>query len=236
MFKRIFFLLVCLICLICGYFFIYSIPLKQENITDLIAENIPDTVLFTLKKGDILVRPNWYGMPGSYAVSGGRKYGHVAIVTEEATGRNMDEALAKALVVEALFFDQATRKFQFKKENQIREAPASVSFGKRFKGIRYRLRYNLTAAQTESMIHFLRNQLEGGYNILSLKRELKIGAGNDSLIQTLKCKNWHCATLTWEAFYLVAGIDIDANKGLLIYPSDIIASKYFDLPGGRVQF
>jgi hypothetical protein len=235
MIKNRLFLLICFACLLVGYLF-FSNNAEPKKTDDLITEIIPDSVQFTLKKGDILVRPNWDGMPGSSAIQGGRKYGHVAIVTGEATGKTVDEALAKALVVEALFFDQATRKFQFKKENQIREAPASVSFGSRFKGIRYRLRYNLTDDQTKDMIHFLRNQLNGGYNILSLKKHLKVESNKDNLVKTLTCDSWHCATLTWEAYYLVAGIDIDANKGLLIYPSDIIASKYFDLPGGRVRF
>jgi uncharacterized protein YycO len=47
---------------------------------------------------------------------------------------------------------------------------------------------------------------------------------------------WHCATLAWEAFYPVTDTDMDANNGLAIYPSDIVASKNFDLPDGRIRF
>lgn len=230
------FLLVLITCLLGWYFLFHSNKTKYEQANEVVAEMILDSVPFSLKKGDILVRPNWDGMPGTYTIKGGRKYGHVAIVTEEASGNTVEETLAKASVVEALFFDQATRKFQFRKENQIRETSALISFGKRFKGIRYRLRTNLSDEQTREMIHFLRNQLDGGYNILSLKKHLEVDVKKDSLVQTLKSDSWHCATLAWEAFYLVSGIDIDENKGLLIYPSDIIASKYFDLPDGRVRF
>jgi hypothetical protein len=234
--KKKFIWIVLFTCLIGWYFISNSKSIESADKGKLHPEMIPDSMPFALKTGDILVRPNWDGLPGSCAVKDGRKYGHVAIVTEGSSGNTIDEALAKTSVVEALFFDQATRKFQFKKENQIRETSASISFGKRFKGIRYRLRTSLTEDQAKLMVQFLRNQLDGGYNILSLKKSVELGVKKDSVVQTLKCNSWHCATLAWEAYYLVAGIDIDANKGLLIYPSDIISCKYFDLPGGRIRF
>jgi hypothetical protein len=204
--------------------------------SDIHTEMIPDTARFTLSKGDILVRPNWGWMPGSCYVRNGRKYGHVAIVTDDATGKTIEEALSKASVIEALFFDQGTRKFQFNKKDQIRERKAIVSFGGRFKGIRYRLRMDLTDDQTEKMIHFLRNQLDRGYNILSFKKQFESASERESALKNMKNSDWHCATMIWEAYYLVANIDIDGNGGIFIYPADIIASKYFDLPGGRICF
>lgn len=219
-----------------GIYFFPSDKTNTNSQTGIYEIVLPDTARFELKKGDILVRPNWTGMPGSCAIPNGRMYGHVAIVTEDASGKTIEETLAKASVVEALFFDQATRKFQFKKENQIRETSASISFGNRFKGIRYRLRTQLSDDQVKRMIQFLRNQLDGGYNILSLKNRDEVLPPQDSIIRNLKPSNWHCATLAWRAYYLVSGLDIDANKGLLIYPSDIIQSKCFDLPGDRVRF
>lgn len=184
---------------------------------------------FELLEGDILVRPNWSWLPGSSPVEGGRKYGHVAIVTKSASGSTITEALEKALVAEALFFDQATKEFQFKKENQIREGKAIVSFGKKFTGIRYRLRMPLTEKQKQQISSFSRAQLKGGYNILSVKRKNQKNEKFDNL-------DWHCATLVWQAYYLATGIDIDANGGLFIYPSDIIAHPVFDKPGGIVRF
>jgi uncharacterized protein YycO len=41
-------------------------------------------------------------------------------------------------------------------------------------------------------------------------------------------KIWYCSLLIWEAFYTVAGIDLDSNGGLMVYPNDLIASPYFD--------
>jgi len=182
------------------------------------------------------VRPNWGWLPGSSSSFEGRKFGHVAIVAEGASGNSVDEALKKAQVIEALFYDQATQKFQFIKKDQIRETAASVSFGEKFKGIRYRLRLELTNRQADSLIFFLHNQLNGGYNIFSSKKSATQINERKKYFQMLKDENWHCTTLAWEAFRLTAGVDIDANRGLIVYPADIVAAPLFDLPGGRVRF
>lgn len=195
-----------------------------------------DGYVFELRSGDILVRPNWSWLPGSCDLFKGRVFGHVAIVTEGATGHTPDEALEKAKVIEAILFDQATRRFQFHKSDQLINRKALISFGPRFKGLRYRLRMNLTEIEVNAIRQFLVNQLQGGYNILSLKKHF--GSKNDKeyALSHIKQNSWHCATLAWEAFYLVKDLDIDANQGLAIYPNDILASKYFDLPDGRIRF
>jgi hypothetical protein len=234
--KKVLFRLLFVTALIGYIFFTASKKITSSLETGLYTEIIPDTSRFTLRKGDILVRPNWEWLPGSCSVRNGRKYGHVAIVTEDAAGKTIGEALSKASVIEALFFDQGTRKFQFNREDQIRECKAVISFGERFKGIRYRLRMDLTDDQTENMIHFLRNQLDNGYNILSTKKKFRSASEREYALQNMKNSDWHCASLIWEAYYLASYIDIDANRGIFIYPSDIIASRYFDLPGGRVCF
>lgn len=197
---------------------------------------ISDSTSFTLETGDLLVRPNWGWLPGSCQVFNGRRYGHVAIVTAGASGNTVTEALSKATVVEALFFDQGTRKFQFHKADQIRERSASVSFGKRFRGIRYRLRTNLTDEQKADIVSFVRNQLDGGYNILSSKINFDTPSERTLKLTSIKNKSWHCATLAWEAFYLAAATDIDGNKGMFIYPSDIITADCFSAPGDIVCF
>jgi hypothetical protein len=79
-----------------------------------------DSGPFNLKKGDILVRPNWSWLPGSFPVKDGGRFGHVAIVTDEVTENSVGEALRKTTVIEALFYDQATRNFVFRNEDQIR--------------------------------------------------------------------------------------------------------------------
>ncbi len=199
----------------------------ENNVFNI--EPVSENTFFELKKGDLLVRPNSDNLPGSIAIPYGRMYGHVAIVTEGARGNTIREVLEKTKVVEALFFDQATRKLQWNKKNQIREGKAIVSFGDRFKTIRFRLRANITGEQADEMVRFVRNQLDGGYNILSLKRKDRNAAGMIN-------KDWHCATLVWEAYYLFSGTDIDANGGIFIYPSDIIANPVFNIPEGRVRF
>lgn len=211
-------------------------PKKTVTLDESVTVSLPDTARIELKKGDILVRPNSEKLPGTCSIKNGRRYGHVAVVIKDASGSSIDEALSKAKVIEALFFDQQTRKFQFARKDQIREASAITSFGKRFKGIRYRLRMDLTDDQIEEMIGFLKNQLDGGYNLLSAKKKFESDIRRKSEVMNNTNSNWHCATLVWEAFYLSAGIDIDANGGIFIYPADIIASRYFDLPGGRVCF
>lgn len=217
-------------------FFLISFKGKSSGESDYNASLISDTASFTLLKGDILARPNWEGMPGSWSVRNGRRYGHSALVTEGATGNTIEEALSKASVVEAVFFDQGTREFQFNKADQITERKAIISFGKRFKGIRYRLRMDLTDQQIEKMVKFVRAQADGGYNLLSLKKRFASASERESALANLKNRNWHCVTIIWEAFYLTSNTDIDENKGIFIYPSDIIASGHFDLPGGRICF
>jgi hypothetical protein len=229
-------LLICIACLVAWLYCSLisdsgSFVRTVENTTTL-AENVP----FTLKKGDILIRPNWGFLPGSCSMEHGRRSGHVAVVTEEAKGKDVQEALEKATVVEALFWDQGTHKFLFNKRDQIREGKAIVSFGNRFKGMRYRLRLNITVSQADILVQFLRNQLDGGYNIFSLKKYFSSYPEKAQALSQLKAANWNCATLTWETFYLVTGVDIDANQGLLIFPNDIIACRSFDLPEGRILF
>jgi hypothetical protein len=86
------------------------------------------------------------------------------------------------------------------------------------------------------MISFLRNQLDGGYNILSAKKKFETVSERNLALVNTKNLSWHCATLIWETFYLVTGTDLDQNGGVIIYPADIIASKYFDSADGRVCF
>jgi len=227
------FLYVGLLEFLCSFSFNFGYTVSASNIH---SELMSDTAMFVLRKGDILARPNWAGMPGSSKVENGKKSGHVAIVTAGASGKTPEEALEKAMVIEALFFDQATRKLQFKRENQIRETTATVSFGQRFKGMRYRLRMNLTDEQTDQVIKFMQSQLDRGYSLLSLKKRFNVKDHKESVSRKLRNANWNCATLVWEAFYLSVGIDVDSNKGLPVFPADIITSKYFDQPEGRICF
>lgn len=180
---------------------------------------------FTLEAGDILVRPNLNWLPGSSKVTSGRNFGHVAIVVKGAEENTLEETLKKARVIEAVIFDQETRTFIFDTQKQIRIAPALVSFGKRFEGIRYRLRMNLNDQQKQDIIGFLSQKVStGSYSLFSNKVTLE------------KKEIWNCATLTWYAIIINSAIDIDCNKGSLVYPNDFIRSTYFNSRAGRIRF
>lgn len=193
---------------------------------------MPLNTVFEFRKGDILARPNKY-LPLSLSVPGGRRYGHVAVVVEAGKGNTVEEALKKTIVVEALFYDQKTRSFLFDKEEQVRLENAWVSFGEKYNGNRYRLRINLTNSQADEIADFMMAQLNARYNIFSLKNGVGFAF---SKRKPSNRSSWHCATLTWKSFEQITGIDLDGNKGLLIFPSDIIGSGHFNGPDQRVRF
>jgi len=191
---------------------------------------------FTLQPGDILARPNLNWLPGSSKVSSGRKFGHAAVVIRGATGNSPEEALQKALVIEAFVFDQATRRFVFSREKQVRMVPARISFGNRFSGIRYRLRIPLDPQQQEMIDLFLNAQIgKCRYKIFSNTRDCTDETGKTDSFPTDYC-GWNCATLIRYSFCRAAGINIDANQGTIVYPNDIINSPVFHSSEGRLRF
>ena len=192
---------------------------------------------FSLKTGDLLVRPNWNWVPGSSTASGGRTYGHVAIVVQGAEGKSVREALRKAVVIEALLFDQRTRKFIFGSKEIVRKTSAYTSFGERFVGRRYLLRMNLPPAQQHALVQFLYCQLkDDSYTIFSFKKKSGFPPGSIKAFHPADQHKWNCATLAWYAFQYATGKDIDSNSGILIFPNDIVRSHYFDSPEKRVRF
>lgn len=203
----------------------FSVPLFDET-----------SESFTLKPGDLLVRPNLNWLPGSSKVVSGRNFGHVAIVVEGAEGNTLDEAMAKAMVIESVIFDQATRTFILDKQKQLRKVPAIISFGRRFEGIRYRLRMDLDESEREQLLKFLfQKPGNSGYNLFSTKMKAEsqlAGTANGSKNN----EHWNCATLVWFSVLLVSGDDIDSNKGFWVYPNDIIRSQHFNSSGGRMRF
>jgi len=191
---------------------------------------------FTLQPGDILARPNLNWLPGSSKVSSGRNFGHASIVVLGATGNSPDEALQKALVVEAFLFDQATRRFEFREEKQVRLAPAGISFGTRFSGIRYRLRMPLDPQQQEMLILFLNAQVgKCRYKAFSDTKDCPGEKMQTDSPPAANC-GWNCATLAWYSMCYAAGINIDFNRGNFVYPNDIINSAMFNTSEGRLRF
>jgi hypothetical protein len=193
--------------------------------------------VFTFEKGDILIRSNINYLPGTSEAPSGRKFGHAAIVVQRGEGKSIDEALSKAIVVEGIIYDQASRSFEFDSKKQVRKTTAKISFGNRFAGIRYRLRTKLTNEQKETMRQFLEYQLaKHRYDLFSTKdTELALSISK-SMYNLLDGKKWNCTTLCWFAFMNATSLDIDSNKGLLVYPNDIIRCKYFDGDNGRIRF
>lgn len=191
----------------------------------------------TLKTGDLLVRPNLNWLPGTSKVASGRNFGHVVIVIRGAEGTSIEETLRQSIVAEAFIFDQKSRSFVFDSKKQVRIVPADVSFGKRFEGIRYRLRMDLNENQQKMMSQFLNSQIGiGGYSIFSTKNDFIQSSASENVSFDAGQKTWNCATLAWFAYKQIAGIDVDSNQGFWVYPNDIILSESFNGLEGRLRF
>ncbi len=188
---------------------------------------------FELKVGDILVRPNWNWFPGTEKVPMGRKVGHLGIVVKGAKGNNLEEVVENSEIIESYIFDQKTRSFIFGQKDKVRQRPASISFNKKFKGIRYFLRYPLTIDQADSLALFLNNVKGGDYNLFSFKTLNKLQFFNDNEGNQL---SWNCVSLVWAAYKSVVKVDLDANGGYFLYPNDVLCSSIFDARGRRVNF
>jgi hypothetical protein len=200
-----------------------------------------------LRKGDIIVKPNLNILPGTSFVEGGWGYGHAAIVTEGAENMSPDSLLANCRIFEshARFVHRI---------HQLREVPGHIisddpainntSFGPRFAGNRYRLRLNVPESQIDSIIAFMRSQ-KGSYSSWNaMKRfpdtpEVKVLVSEGKRANWADNTHWYCSHLIWQSVYYVTGIDLDPNGGYFVYPSDLIASPYFDNKPefeGRVRF
>ena len=198
----------------------------------------PDPVIHTgatccaFLQGDILIRPNASWLPGSCRVTGGRKFGHAAIVVKGGSGRTWEEALEHTLVVEALVYDQGKRGFEWNRRKQVRLAPASVSFGSRFAGRRYRLHSDTLRKADPSVEAWLRS-LPGKarYSLFTPKKQLASRSLRGKFTDRL-----NCATLVWFACHVAHCGDPDANGGAWVYPNDILCSPIFNPPGYRTLF
>jgi hypothetical protein len=196
-----------------------------------------DTREFILQPGDILARPNWNWLPGSSRVPSGRYFGHVAIVVRGARGPRIREVLEQAVVVEALLFDQVTRKFLFGSKDIVRKVPASYSFGQKFEGIRYRLRTRLDDRQLCRLITFLNLQLnDDRYDVFPVRRHEDPAGGAAGSFRPADAATWNCATLARASFLFATGTDPDANEGCFVYPNDLISSPLFNNNEGRIRF
>lgn len=205
---------------------------------------IQDTLvnLTELEPGDILVKPNMNWFSGSAMVDGGRGFGHVVLVIEGGKDSNTMKLLEKVKIFESQARDVP-------EIYELRSAPgflngddfrfANTTFGMQNAGFRYRLRFDLTSAQRDSIIQIVMSQDQDVSSWRSLKRlRSKLPEAKNETVTDKKI--WYCSLLIWEAFYQVLGIDLDPNAGIMVFPNDLIASPYFDNnakhPQKRVRF
>lgn len=208
------------------------------------------------QSGDILIRPNivLWGLFGSAPVPPdvvGSGWGHAAGISHTSTpGADIDQSLKEACVIEAWGPE-------LPREHQLRETKACVPgkfelglktfpvpnenyWCKKRKGCRFRLRADLLEEQRKAIATFWRQQMEevDGYSVFAQKRfpcsPTTKGSGcNRERIPPCATddwangSDWYCSLLIWQAYYYVAGIDIDVNGGVYVFPNDIIRSPAF---------
>jgi hypothetical protein len=192
--------------------------------------------LTELQPCDILVKPNLNFIPGTSPVPGGSLFGHTVIVIRGSKDTNEVALLSKAIIFESQADDVPP-------EYQLRQIAAYIpgtdsryantSFGPDRFGNLYRLRMELTDAQRQAIISYIMDKDDDLSSYRAMKRYKRMHeTSNDSLSYERKPEYWYCSLLIWQAFYDVLGIDIDANKGVYVYPNDLINSPYFnDEPG-----
>jgi hypothetical protein len=195
-----------------------------------------------LRKGDILVRPNLNILPGTTYMPRGWGFGHAAIVTSGAAHPDPDSMLMKSFIFESHARD-VPRIYQLREIRGyvVHPDPAfsNESFGSRYSGERYRLRLNIPESQIDSIIDFVRSQ-KGSYSSWNALKRFPGTDGIDIRVAEAERENWadnshwYCSLLIWQAVLYVTGIDIDANGGYYVYPSDLINSPRFDNTPGFI--
>jgi hypothetical protein len=212
-------------------------PMQQTNETAWCIEGIDE-----LKTGDILVRPNLSLLPGSAAVKDGTNFGHAALVIKGYKHAHPDSLLAGAVIVESIAKDVS-------KEFQVREIHAlahhklvafrNVTFDSSKKGSRYRLRLQLSDDQIDAIVAFALQQ-KGDYSSWNAaKRMMSTSKGDELSTAWADNSHWYCSLLVWQSVMAVTGIDLDPNKGYMVYPNDLIQAPQFFNAGshvGRARF
>jgi hypothetical protein len=217
-----------------GIILYFNLTVETNRVSQSISLEILNeeiTGMSDLQPGDILVKPNHNWLPGTSLVMGGKGFGHAAIVIEGAKDSCIENLLGKALIFESQAHDVPI-------EYQLRQASgylkgddfrfANVNFGKQNENYRYRLRPDIPVKQKQKIIEFILKQDPD----TSCWRSLKSFEYTSSVHRKedqIKDKNqWYCSLLIWQAFYTIAGIDLDINQGVMVYPNDLIAHPFFD--------
>ncbi len=201
----------------------------KSNTNEEVLEILNDTLieLTELQRGDILVKPNHNWFPGSAWVEGGVSFGHIAIVIEGATGNSAEEVLQKAVILESQARDVPVE-YQLRKVQAYRPGFDyrfdNYSFDPSKAPYRYRLRPELSAGQIDSLIAFMESHLDG----ISSWRAQKKYTSHYPPATGQNNSYWYCSLLIWQAFYTIIGVDIDVNKGVIVYPNDVIWCSLFE--------
>lgn len=193
---------------------------------------IINTGLIEFKRGDILVKANHNLLFGSSIITGGSTFGHAVIVLEGGKDTNVVNLLKRTTIFEshsrAVSPEKQVRKIKAYQESNCIDS-VYLTFSDKYIGGRFRLRANLTEEQIESIITFI---TEHDDDVSSYRATKNYHSENDYCAK----KNWYCSLIIWQAFYNVLGVDIDVNKGLIVYPNDIINSPLFSEKGCILRF
>jgi hypothetical protein len=188
--------------------------------------------VYDFKKGDIVIKPNHNWLPGTTFFEGGNKAGHAVIVLEDANDTNLVSLLKKTIVFESNARDvpepDQLRRIDALEAGRKPGDPYST-FSENNKNGRYRLRPNLKPQQVDSIINFIVSRDKDISQWRSIKQ---FKTQPDYHIN----QNWYCTLIIWQAYYNILGIDLDANKGLIVYPNDILNSPFFSVEGSITRF
>jgi hypothetical protein len=183
------------------------------------------------KRGDILIKANHNNIVGSSFIEGGSTFGHAAIVLEGGKDTNAIALLKRTTIFESHAQDVPNhlqiRTIKAHQESNSKDS-ICLSFSNKYLGGRYLLRANLSDNQIEDIINFIIDKDDGTSSWRATKDYNK--SNYDSP------RNWYCSLLIWQAFYTVLDKDIDVNKGLIVYPNDIINSPLFKEEGSIIRF
>jgi hypothetical protein len=207
----------------------YALPcFSQKTISEKIKLHDGE---IEIKRGDILVKANHNLLIGSSFVEGGSTFGHAAIVLEGGNDTNVINLLKRTTIFESHAQD-VPNKHQIRKIKAYQESDSRdsicLSFSDKYLGGRFLLRANLSEDQIEKIIQFITDQDQGTSSWRATKNYNKINNNSP--------RNYYCTLIIWQAFHNVFGEDIDVNKGLIVYPNDIINSPLFSEKGTILRF
>lgn len=177
-------------------------------------ENLPEFITFS--SGDIIYKTTSYILAGSKYPHYGSLPGHLGIVLSDTTLSITSNHIDSILIAESSLF----------KINERRLLPTlainlvSNNYS-HAKGRLFIIKTNLNNSEKKKLKNYINLHIGKPYNLFANK--------NDTT-------QFNCATFVWSAFKYSAGLDIDHNRGDIVFPADIL--NYFSKERGynRVRF